>query len=172
MEFRISGLPKQLGFVDTCFSLTPQMMKNVAMSFLPHINYGWRDIARDIGLTWFSATLIAAISAMVMGDWERHLVISNLTGSLAYVLGLMGVRFFQPSLNQLSWLFVGSAAASALIGSLLGTQIFDNFFSVATNFWMALISVTIWVSVSLLFYASIRARVMESAFRREQLQNA
>ncbi len=88
-------------------------MKNVAMSFLPHINYGWRDIARDIGLTWFSATLIAAISAMVMGDWERHLVISNLTGSLAYVLGLMGVRFFQPSLNQLSWLFVGSAAASA-----------------------------------------------------------
>jgi sensor histidine kinase YesM len=146
-------------------------MKNKSMFIAPHIHYGWREIARDLGLTWFSATLIAAISTIVFSDWQRHLVISNLTGSLAYLLGLMGLRFFQPTLNKLRWLFVGSAAVSAVIGSLLGTQIFDNVFSVATNFWLTLINVTIWVTVSMLFYASIRARVMETAFRREQLQN-
>lgn len=141
------------------------------MFVVPHIQYGWRDIARDLGLTWFSATLIAAISTIVFSDWQRHLVVNNLMGSLAYLLGLMGVRFFQPSLDKLRWLFIASAATAAVIGSLLGTQLFENVFSVATNIWLTLINVTIWVSVSLLFYASIRARVMETAFRREQRQN-
>lgn len=148
------------------------MMTNQAVSLIPYIDYGWRDVARDIGQTWLIAALITLIAAILFGDWERHLFISSMTGSIAYLLGFSGVRIFQPSLHMLRWLLVGSAAISSALCWLLAIQVLEDIFSMATNLWLALISVTIWICVALLFYASIRARVMESAFRREQLQNA
>ena len=148
------------------------MMTNQAVSLIPYIDYGWREVERDIGQTWLIAALITLIAAILFGDWERHLFISSMTGSIAYLLGFSGVRIFQPSLHMLRWLLVGSAAISSALCWLLAIQVLEDIFSMATNLWLALISVTIWICVALLFYASIRARVMESAFRREQLQNA
>lgn len=142
------------------------------MAAMPPTPYGWRDVVRDIGLTWFSATVIATISTIVFDDWQRHLVISYLTGSLAYLLGLVGLHLFKPSLDRMRWLFVGCATMAAIAGWLLGTRIFEDVFSLATNLWLILIYVTIWVTFTLLFYTSIRARVMESAFRREKMHNA